>query len=534
MAKQNLLEKVMNEPQPLPRKVPDYMRKKGGIWYWTGAILMITFLYESLTGLILLFYYQPAHPYSSTGTILAMPYGTVLLTTHLYAAYIMIAFLYIHLLRNLFVGAYKKPRQMQWLTGILLLLVTIGVVYFGYSMSGDVLSADATDVGRGIAAGAPLIGSYLRSIFFGSGTSLSLFMRLEGWHIVLAGVILAMFALHFYLAEYNTIMPSPKHAEFKVPAVDNDDPSYKPWYPYNLLYMGQVSFFTLAMIFIIPSVLAILPNVPVLFSPFPQVSVSSPLASSVPAYPPWILLFIYKELDFGISSIIGPFWASLIFIGLPVGYLLFIPYLDRNDSLKLSRRKAVLYTGILGLFYYIGLSVWGAMEPGVPVSNLVGFLFFAVPMLVVIPVSLYMIKKVEAAKSNLGNNLWKLYSILPVIGFLAILVGITSYMFLDGLSYYDLAALIFVLVLLAISSLYAYGWIYGIKENTKNIKMSERGHLVFGGIYGFLAIVIFTMISDIPPTKVEYQALYGIGIGLLFVLGGAFTKLYRSYAYHEG
>ncbi|MEM3318155.1 MAG: cytochrome bc complex cytochrome b subunit, partial [Thermoplasmatales archaeon] len=328
MPDKSLLELVMNEPKPLPRKVPDYMRSRGGIWYWTGAMVMIAFFYEVATGLILFLYYQPSNAYASTEAILGIPYGSVILTTHLYGAYIMIALVYVHLLRNLFVGAYKKPREMQWVSGVILLILTVAVAYFGYSLSGDVLSSDATDVARGIINGFPFIGSYLSLIILGNGESISLFTRYEGWHIILAGLILVIFAMHFFLAEYNTIMPDPKKGNYKVPALDIEDKDYKPWYPYNLYYMAQIALFTLALIFIIPSVIAITPHVPALFSPFPQVSATSPLASLVPPYPPWFLLFVYKELDFGISGTIGPFWASVLFIGLPLVYLFAIPYID--------------------------------------------------------------------------------------------------------------------------------------------------------------------------------------------------------------
>ena len=53
MSDKSLLEKVMNEPQPIPRRVPDYMRKKGGIWFWTGAMIMIAFFYEAPTNIFL-------------------------------------------------------------------------------------------------------------------------------------------------------------------------------------------------------------------------------------------------------------------------------------------------------------------------------------------------------------------------------------------------------------------------------------------------------------------------------------------------
>lgn len=239
----------MNEPQPIPRKVPDYMRSKGGIWFWTGAMIMVIFFYEVITGLILFFYYQPSNAYTSTENVLTLPYGTVILTTHLYGAYLMIGLVYLHLIRNMIVGSYKHPREMQWLSGVLLLILTVAVAYFGYSMTGDVLSSDATDVGRGIAGAVPFIGSYLSSIVLGNGTSLSLFSRLEGWHILLAGSILLLFAVHFYLAEYNTIMPKAEDVNFNVPAIDKDKPSYKPWYPYNLLYMIQVALFSVEYVY---------------------------------------------------------------------------------------------------------------------------------------------------------------------------------------------------------------------------------------------------------------------------------------------
>jgi quinol-cytochrome oxidoreductase complex cytochrome b subunit len=533
MSKQNLLEKVMNEPQPMPRKVPDYMRKKGGIWYWTGAMIMIAFLYEAVSGLIIYFYYQPSNAYASTEAFLKIPYGSLILTTHLYGAYIMIALVYIHLLRNLFVGAYKQPRQMQWLSGIILLVMTVAVAYFGYSMTGDVLSADATDVGRGIANGFPVIGSYLSSIFLGTGTALSLFSRLEGWHIVLAGGILVLFALHFFLAEYNTIMPHPKDVDYKVPAIDKDDRTYKPWYPHNLLYMTQVTLFTLAIIFIIPSVLALIPNVPALFSPLPSVSVSSPLASLIPPYPPWFLLFVYKELDFGIAETLGPFWAVVLFTGMPLVYLLAVPYFEKSQTLRISRRHLMLSTGLVGVIYLVGLSTWGALQPGVPVSNVAGFLFFAIPLLIVIPIVYKLASHLESGRSKLGDRTWKIYSIIPFTAFIAIMTGMTAVATFSNPTFYYITATIVLIVILAISSLTAYGLIYGIKFDKVQRRMSGRGHVVFGSVYGVIAIALLTIISVMPATPLTDQALYGVGMGLLFVIGATFIKLYRSFAFGE-
>ena len=114
--KGSMIAKIMNEPQFLPRKVPDYMRKKGGSSYWIGSMVLTAFMYEVFTGLIILFYYDPASAYASTENFVNnVPFGSLILTTHLYGAYIMIVLTYIHLLRNFFVGAYKNPRKNQWL-----------------------------------------------------------------------------------------------------------------------------------------------------------------------------------------------------------------------------------------------------------------------------------------------------------------------------------------------------------------------------------------------------------------------------------
>ena len=146
--------------------------------------------------------------------------SALILTSHLYGAYAMIVLIYVHMFRNYFMGAYKKPRILQWISGVILLATTIGVGFFGYSMTGDVLSSDATDVGRGIAEAVPFLGKTFESIFFGNGTSVSLFAHMLAWHIILVLVIGAIFGLHFFLAEANGIMPSNRVSKHKAPAVD--------------------------------------------------------------------------------------------------------------------------------------------------------------------------------------------------------------------------------------------------------------------------------------------------------------------------
>lgn len=532
---ENLLEKLMNDPQPLPRKVPDYMRTKGGGWFWTGAMVMFAFLYEVITGLVLLLYYQPSNAYASTEAFLtSTPFGSFILTTHLYGAYAMVVLVYIHLLRNLYEGAYKKPRQSQWFTGVLLLILTLGVGFFGYSMSGDVLSADATDVGRGIAAGFPVIGNYLMEIFFGNGTSLSLFQRLLAWHIILVAGIGLLFAVHFFIAEYNTIMPKREEAQFKAPAIDHDDGSYKPWYPYNLVYMIQIMLLTFGIIIIVPSILALLPGVPALFSPFPQVSPTSPLAASVPAYPPWFLLFIYKELDFQFAQNMGPFWATVLFAGMPLIYLFALPYIDKGESLKMTDRPITVSFAILGTIYLGSLSLWGALAPGVGIANWRVAVFFFAPGAAVIILTWVIADAIKKERIRFRNASWTFVT-MAIMGVAAFGSGMLILADIKNPSLPYTVSMILVLMVTAISATVVVALSRGVfTQKVENFKPMSRGAYTVAGS-GFTASAIFILfeISVINPVTVFNTSLYAIGMGVILLIGAVIIRMYRAMFYNE-
>ena len=532
-----LIVKMLNEPKPIPRRVPDYMRKKGGAWYWTGAMVTVAFLYEVITGLVILMYYQPSQAYTSTENFVNnVPFGSLILTTHLYGAYMMIVLVYVHLLRNLFVAAYKKPRMMQWITGIILLALTVGIGFFGYSMSGDVLSADATDVGVGIARGIPFLGNYLALIFFGDGTPTSLFHRMLGWHVVLAAGIGVLFLGHFIMAEYNSIMPSHKDANYRAPAIDEEKPEYKPWYPHNLLYMLELGTLTLAVILIVTSVIAALGNsVPALFSPFPQVAPSSPLAQNVPAYPPWFLLFVYKAVDFSFMAGPGPFYATLIFAGIPVLYLLLIPFLDKSPSLKLTERPMTLAMGILGVIFFISLSAWGALTPGVAIPDLEVALFFAIPILTVIPLVYFLVR--NYTKTGLdATHFTQLALALSFLGISAFGLG----MLLDALirtsnGVYYVPTVLMTMVVSLLVTLVAYTiWHSKHEAEKKAVRpISRRVRNTIGGAFTLGGFIIITVITPFSATSVFQESLFGIGLGIVFLIAAANLKLYRSVALGE-
>jgi quinol-cytochrome oxidoreductase complex cytochrome b subunit len=412
--------------------VPDYMFN---IEYWLGAIATAALAWQALTGLILLLYYQPSNAYDSTMAIIhAVPFGSILLSSHLYGAYVMIFAVYAHGLEVFFRGAHKRPRGAQWVLGVLLFAMTLGVSFVGYSLTGDVLSVDAVGVGKGILTALGLSG--IIPVFFGNGTQLDLFTRFLGWHIILAGAIILFFALHFYLAEQNGFMPDPKEVGYKAPAMlRRDDPRIKPWWPRNFAFMLAIVLLTWGIILLIPSILAIpqvLNKVPILFSPYPGPSPTSPQASSVPAYPPWFFLFMYKMADmpFGLATDI------VMGIFIPLIVLLVVPALDRGDLLHPLDRPWVTALFIMGLTWVIELSVWGAIQPGVPVEP-VWFVLTIIPPVIISFGGMYAIRRLwvkvrgrvvglagNDASSKAGFRLSK--DVAIVLGYLTSIVAIVA------------------------------------------------------------------------------------------------------------
>lgn len=529
----------------LPFKTqPNYMRGKGGIWYWTGGLTAIAFFYQIISGLIILLYYNPAQAYYSTEYFLNnVPYGALLLTTHLYGAYAMIVLIYIHMYRNYFVGAYKKPRQIQWILGVILLALTVGTAYFGYSLTGDILSADATDVGKGIAMLTPVIGKILVEIGFGDGTSTGLFIRFLGWHIILTALIGAVFGLHFFLAENHNFKPAGYKTNYKAPAMVDDYHEHKAWYPYNMVFMIQLGLITIGLIIIIPSIIGLLPGVPLLFSPFPQVAPSSPLAPYVPPYPPWFLLFLYKAIDFNIYgniralNTIAPLVTSALFGIIPLLYFILIPFLDRSNELHPLARPKTTAFGILGIVYMIILSAWGAMTPGVQIPAPEVVLVLLPPFVIVMGGMLVLGSLYK--RGHLKVSADKL--IVSTVVFIMILIGSVmalSYNFAAFLLNSSAMNLVAMLFSGGVTAFAAFGTVraadYSVKAPKKVRQgplMSKNSAMVIALILTVVSIVIMAL--AVPLNPYTQSLVFGLALGIDLIIAGVITRLYRLVAYDE-
>ncbi|MCL5799763.1 MAG: cytochrome bc complex cytochrome b subunit [Candidatus Thermoplasmatota archaeon] len=534
----------------LPLKVqPDYVRKKGGIWYWTGALISIAFIYQVVSGLLLLIYYNPGNPYVSTENIInSVPYGALMSATHLYGAYAMIVLIYVHMFRNYFKGAYKKPRQIQWILGVLLLAVTMGVGYYGYSLPGDVLAYDATDVGRGIAQSIPLFGNYLVSMGFGDGTTTGLFVRALGLHIILAAVLGGLFGLHFFLAEANNMMPSNREAKYRAPAMLKDDPSYKPWYPFNFVYMIQLGMFTLGFLILVPSIIALLPNVPALFSPFPGPPPSSPLALYVPPYPPWFLLPIYKAVDFfdftgsfARLNLYGPLLATYFFAIIPLLYFLGLPFIDAKDDLHPISKPLITSFGILSIIYLVILSAWGALTPGVPIPFSEVAVVLGVPFVIVVAgmYGLNRLHRIGRLKISIDRVIGSFFVFLAILVIGVILLSENVSAFMGNSSMLNLVSTIFtgsVAVFGAAGTMKSANIVSnsqssGIPRQRKYFTMRTGSANVLGLILVIIVVAITYLMFSLNPVSQSME--FGVGLGVDLIIGGILVRIYRLVAYNE-
>jgi quinol-cytochrome oxidoreductase complex cytochrome b subunit len=199
------------------RKVP-----KGTNWFYTlGSACLFAFISQAATGVFLAMYYEPdpARAYESTSRITNDLFlGELVRSMHKWGSTVMIILLFVHLARTFIFGAYKYPRELNWIIGVILLVLTLVMGLTGYLLPFDQRSFWATVVGVNINASGPVIGPYLADFMRGGAefgaTSLSRFYAMH--MMLIPGLIAALIGAHLYLvAKLGTTAPPWLKAEKK-------------------------------------------------------------------------------------------------------------------------------------------------------------------------------------------------------------------------------------------------------------------------------------------------------------------------------
>ena len=201
------------------RKVP-----KGTNWFYTlGSATMFAFLSQAITGVFLAMYYTPSptHAYDSVQHITNDAFlGELVRGMHRWGATVMVVLVFLHMGRTFFFGAYKYPRELNWVVGVVLLILTMAMALTGYLLPFDNRSFWATVVAVNITGTGPILGPYLADFLragpeFGADT-LSRFYAIH--MLVIPGLIAALIGVHIYLVtKLGTTAPPWLKAELKEP-----------------------------------------------------------------------------------------------------------------------------------------------------------------------------------------------------------------------------------------------------------------------------------------------------------------------------
>ncbi len=168
-----------------------------------GLMAVILFIELAITGLLLMFYYVPTVERAYTYIVTlqtAVPFGQLLRNLHRWGAHLMVIVVVLHMARVFYTGAYKPPREFNWVVGVFLLLLTLGASFTGYLLPWDQLAYWAITVGTSVAGYAPVLGATIKAFLLGGPEvgqeSLTRFYAL---HVMLIPMgILLLTSLHIW------------------------------------------------------------------------------------------------------------------------------------------------------------------------------------------------------------------------------------------------------------------------------------------------------------------------------------------------
>lgn len=319
-----LVRHLLDEPLP-----------KGTGWaFTTGSALMLLLGVQFVTGVALAMYYVPTPllAYDSVRFITdTLTLGWLLRGLHFWGASFVVVAAAIHMLRVFFFGSYKAPREVTWLTGVVMLLLILAFSLSGYLLPWDQKAYWATTVSINIAAGTPIVGEQVANVLRG-GTHLGA-LTLGRWYA--AHVFLLPASLVLFIVAHVALM---RRHGISGPITPQPGPA-TAFYPWHVMKD------TLVM----AAVFALLITFAIQF-PAHLDEIANPADASYIPRPDWYFLFLFELLKY----FPGPFEpvATMVIPGVIVGFLIALPFLDRRPGRQPFSRTRLAFTTVM-----IGISV---------------------------------------------------------------------------------------------------------------------------------------------------------------------------------
>jgi len=316
-------------------------------WYYTGSAILLFLSIQVVTGFLLVFYYRPTlgEANASVARIMTeVPLGWIIRSVHSWSASLMIATVFAHLFGIWITKAYRRPRELTWMSGVALLLLALGFGFTGYLLPWDGLSLSATKVGTDIPRSVPVVGAWIaRFLRGGEDVTGDTLTRFFGFHVcVLPFLLFALLAVHVALIQ--------KHGMSLPLSVERRGEKVKglPFWP-NFVYREVRVWLVL---------FGLLVTAAVLFPPSLGKVADLMAPAPVGIKPEWYFLFLFQTLKIFPSRILFVDGDTVAVLLILLGGALFfmLPLLDCSPGGKRGRFFAAAAWGFL--FYAVAMTVW--------------------------------------------------------------------------------------------------------------------------------------------------------------------------------
>jgi quinol-cytochrome oxidoreductase complex cytochrome b subunit/cytochrome c553 len=337
-------------------------------WIYTlGSVLLFFFILQAVTGMMLAMNYvaSPDHAfdavrYISTGA----PLGWFIRGLHFWGASAMVVAIGAHMLTTFLSGSYKYPREMTWVTGVVLFLIVMLFGFTGYLLPWNQKSYWATVVGTNIAGAAPVVGPYiLRFLRGGTAVGPQTLSRFYAFHVLmLPAALLVLVATHLFMVVRQGISAPPT----RHPAYDNLDIDAQRQGAVEVYHQRKEageSFYPYYLAKDAVAVLLAFLVVVVLAWKFPVEigEIADPASISYNPRPDWYFLFLFQALKYFPGSLESV--AAVVLPGLALVILICVPFFDRRMRQHPLDRPIAALLAISALGGVLALTVIGARSP---------------------------------------------------------------------------------------------------------------------------------------------------------------------------
>lgn len=321
-------------------------------WYVFGSATLFAMTVQIATGIFLTFFYAPsaATAWESTRAMYLNPFTHFLLSVHYWGASAMIALVFLHLLQVLIWGAYKSPRELQWIVGVILLVVTLVLGLTGYLLPWDMNAYFASQVSLNITGLGPVAGPILQNVAQGGGTmgtnTINRFFGLHVW--LMPAALVALVGAHLAIFRHN----GPAG-----PVVDDPRKLGTGRFFPDQIFMDTFASFVVfliivALAFIAPPFLDAKANPNIPFTPYPAWYFLS-LFGLLNLVPPEVQIFGFTLSLELVATIVVPTLGLIVVI--------LLPWLDRSTTRSFAARARILWGAFVVVAIVVGLSIYSQL-----------------------------------------------------------------------------------------------------------------------------------------------------------------------------